>query len=163
MKVLGVDLGERRIGLASSDSGGLVATPHQTLQRATSPHADYAAIADVVRELDATVVVVGLPLPLDGEENAACVRARREAAAIADRVGTDVEVVMFDERFTTSIAHQGMGPVGGRAGKRRRERTRRERVDEMAATVLLQSWLDAPGLRGDTPTGRLFDTNEDAG
>lgn len=150
MRVLAVDLGERRIGLAISDSAGLVATPHQTIERGASRNDDHQAIAEVVRDLDATVVVVGLPLSLDGEENVACDRARREADAIASKVGSNVEVVMFDERFTTSIAHQGMGPVGGRPGKRRRERVRRERIDEMAAVVLLRSFLDSPHTRPQT-------------
>lgn len=151
MRVLGVDLGERRIGLASSDSAGLIATPHRTLKRAASPDADHEAVAALATDLGAEVVVVGLPLSLDGEENEACVRARTEADAIARKVGATVRVEMFDERFTTAIAHQGMGPVGGRSGKRRRERVRRERVDEMAATVLLQSWIDAGRARPDGP------------
>ncbi len=156
MRSIGVDLGTVRIGIALSDSGGLVATPYEVLDRKRTKRADHASIAELVRSVQGEVVVVGLPISLDGSNNPACDAARQEAAGIeaalrksaagaadpadpndpADPGDAPVQVVLHDERFTTveaerSLSHQKMkGPQ------------RRRVVDKVAAAVLLQSWLD---------------------
>ena len=134
VRALGVDLGTRRVGLALSDSGGLVATPLEVLERSGSEAQDHAAIAAVVTEREVEVVVVGLPLSLDGSMGPAARAARAEIGRLAAVVGVPVET--SDERLTTVSAERHL-----RSGEVKRTR-RRQVVDMVAASVLLQSWLD---------------------
>lgn len=137
-RAVGVDLGSRRIGIAVSDAEGSLAFPRPRIVRRGDRAADHAAIVEVVDEVGAEVVVVGLPLSLDGScgpaARAAAEEARALAAALASR-GVRVETV--DERLTTVTAEAALGTAG------RRGQQRRLRVDSAAAAVLLQSWLDA--------------------
>jgi putative pre-16S rRNA nuclease len=134
MRVVGLDLGSRRIGVAVSDSGGTVATPHTVLERSGDPEADRAAVADLVSELEAELVVVGLPLSLDGTMGPAARAAAGEATALADVLAVPVET--YDERFTTVTADRSLMQLRMKAGARRKV------VDKLAAAVMLQSWLD---------------------
>ena len=134
MRAVGLDLGERRIGVAVSDRAGVVAVPHTTLRRSGDPAADRRAIAAVVDELGGERVVVGLPLSLDGGFGPAARSIEAEAAALGEVLPVPVE--LFDERFTTVTANRALADAGLRS------RDRRRKVDETAATVLLQSWLD---------------------
>ena len=135
MRVVGLDLGSRRIGVAVSDSGGAVATPYSVLERSGGPAADRAAVADLADELGAELVVVGLPLSLDGTMGPAARAAAEEAAAMADVLAVPVET--YDERLTTVTADRSLAELGVKGGARRRV------VDQVAAAVMLQSWLDA--------------------
>ena len=135
MRALGIDLGTRRIGLAVSDPAARVAVPHGVVVRSGDPEADRARVAEVVTESGAEVVVVGLPVSLDGTDGPAAQAARAEAEALAAAVGVPVE--LHDERLTTVIASRALAAVGHRS------RARRQRVDAEAAAVLLQSWLDS--------------------
>ena len=123
------------MGLALSDSGGLVATPLEVLERSGSEAQDHAAIAAVVAERQVEVVVVGLPLSLDGSTGPAARAARAEIGRLATVVGVPVETC--DERLTTVAAERHL-----RSGEVKGPR-RRQVVDMVAASVLLQSWLDA--------------------
>ncbi|MEW6152499.1 MAG: Holliday junction resolvase RuvX [Actinomycetota bacterium] len=134
MRAVGLDLGERRIGVAVSGAGGALAVPHGALERCGDPEADRSAVAALVDELGAEVVVVGLPLSLDGSHGPAARAAQSEAEAL--RAVLAVPVEMVDERFTTVTANRSLAAAGTRG------RARRRRVDEVAATVLLQAWLD---------------------
>ncbi len=137
-RVLGVDLGSRRIGLAVSDSNRSVAVPRGHLRRGADPVADRAQLVQLVAELEVTTVVVGLPLSLDGRRGPAARAAADEARALAtDLAGSGVEVVTFDERLTTVSAGAALAGAGTRGPKARRV------VDAAAAAVLLQAWLDA--------------------
>jgi putative holliday junction resolvase len=136
-RAVGVDLGSRRIGIAVSDGRGALAFPRPRIDRGRDRRADHQAIAAVVEEVGAQVVVVGLPLSLDGRHAAAAVAAQAEAdelAAVLDERGVRVET--FDERLTTVSAESAMAAAGKRSVERRRS------VDSAAATVLLQAWLD---------------------
>ena len=135
VRALGVDLGTRRVGLALSDSDGRIATPLEVLERTGSEAQDHAAIAEVVAERDVAVVVVGLPISLDGSMGPAARAARAEIARLAAAVGVPVETC--DERFSTAAAEQHLDRGEVRGSKRRQV------VDMVAAAVLLQSWLDA--------------------
>jgi putative holliday junction resolvase len=135
-RALAVDLGSRRIGLALSDRAGSMAFPHSVLERTADPAVDLAAIAAVVTETGASVVVVGLPLSLDGSDGPAARLARGQAAELQAVLG-GIKVVLFDERLTTVSAHAALASAG------RRGRERRAMVDSAAAAVLLSSWLDA--------------------
>ena len=134
VRVLGLDLGTRRIGVSVSDPSGTLASPYQVLARSGVAAADHAAIANIVDEVGAELIVVGLPLSLSGAEGPAAQSARAEANALASAVKVPIE--LHDERLTTVVADRSMQRAG-RGG-----RARRKVVDQAAATVLLQSWLD---------------------
>ncbi|MXZ79608.1 MAG: Holliday junction resolvase RuvX [Acidimicrobiia bacterium] len=134
-RALGIDLGERRIGVAVSDSDGRVATPLTVIKRSGSRHQDHRKIAELVEEYEAGVVVVGLPLSLDGGTGPAAIGAQDEAQQLESAV--KVPVLTHDERLTTVIAEQSLAE-SGLSGK-----ARRRRVDMVAASVILQGWLDA--------------------
>ena len=140
-RALGVDLGARRIGLAVSDSAGTLATPRGTLTRTGDPDRDRRALVERAVEEEAVVVVVGLPLSLDGSRGPAARAAESEAAALAGMLdGHGIRVELFDERLTTVSAHQAL-TAGGTRG-----RDQRAVVDQTAAAVMLVAWLD--GRRG---------------
>jgi putative Holliday junction resolvase len=132
-RVLGLDLGDVRIGVAISDPERRLALPLGTIH--TGAPADLKAVATLVREHDVTLVVLGHPLLLSGQVGA---RARHaEAFAEALRSALDVPVVLEDERLSTVEADKALREAGA-SGRRRRKL-----VDRSAATVILQSYLDA--------------------
>ena len=126
--MLGVDLGERRIGLALSDPSGTLASPLRTIEVTGDPDRDRLAVLTAAREAEAQVIVVGLPRSLSGREGPAARRARVEASALAEVAG-EIKVELHDERFTTREADRALAA----AGTRRRER--RARVDAALAAV----------------------------
>jgi putative Holliday junction resolvase len=136
-RALGLDLGSKRIGVAVGDRSGTIASPLLVLQRSGSTRRDHEAIAKLVIEEEADVVVVGLPLNMNGSSGPAAKAAIDEAEALATVVG--VPVVTFDERRTTVTADQAMMEAKMRAQARRRI------VDKIAAAVMLQNWLDTGG------------------
>ncbi|MDA8290265.1 MAG: Holliday junction resolvase RuvX [Actinomycetota bacterium] len=154
-RALGLDLGERRIGVALSDSSRLLATPYAVVDRSGDRGRDREQIAALVAEAGATVVVVGIPLGLDGRVGAAARGALAEIEEIRAVVGVPVETA--DERLTTVEAERRRSDValevgregrGGRGERRTsphgaaRSRVRRV-VDDAAAAVMLQSWIDS--------------------
>ncbi len=139
MRALGLDLGSKRIGVAIGDRTGTIASPLTVLQRSGSTRVDHQRIAELVAEEEADIVVVGLPLNMNGSEGPAAKAAKTEAAAIATVVG--VPVVTVDERRTTVTADRAMMEANMRAP------ARRKLVDKIAAAVLLQTWLESPDAR----------------
>jgi putative Holliday junction resolvase len=138
-RVLALDLGQRRIGVAYSDSARTLASPWGTVQRSGDPVRDRAAVVEAVTEVEATVVVVGLPLSLSGQSGPAAVAASAEIEALRlllEPMGVAVETT--DERFSTVEAQRGL-TAAGRKGK-----AARAVIDSAAAMVLLQAWLDGP-------------------
>jgi putative Holliday junction resolvase len=136
-RVAALDLGTRRIGVASSDSRRSLASPWGTIERSGDPVRDRTAVVEAVREVEALTVVVGLPLSLSGQVGPAARSALNEAAAlreVLEPLGVSVETA--DERFTTVEAERSMR-AAGRTGKKARKV-----VDSAAAMVLLQAWLD---------------------
>lgn len=143
VRVLGVDLGERRIGVAVSDSAGTLAVARATISRRPGSDEHRRQLADLARQEGVAHVVVGLPLGLDGRDGPAARRVRAEVQALTpllQAAGATVE--LWDERFTTVSAHRTLQQAG--VGSRRR----RTVVDQTAAAVLLQAWLDAKAARG---------------
>jgi putative holliday junction resolvase len=133
-----VDLGTRRIGVAISDSAGAVAIPRCTIERSGDEAADHRALVALVIEAEADTVVVGMPVALSGRNGPAALAAAREAAALAAALTpSGITVETFDERFTTVIATRALRDAG-RGG-----RSRRRVIDQAAAAVFLQEWLDA--------------------
>lgn len=136
-RVLALDLGSKRIGVASSDTTRTLASPVVVLLRRGAAAEDHKAIADIVDEYEADTIVVGLPLSLNGSEGKAAKLIRTEFVqlqALFEPKG--ISVVVHDERFTTTTAHANLKERNLNAAKRRNI------VDKVAAAVLLQSWLD---------------------
>jgi putative Holliday junction resolvase len=144
---LGLDLGEARIGVAVTDSARTVAVPRSVLARSGDETADHAAIARLVADVGATLVVVGVPLGLDGGVGAAAAQAASEAARL--RATLDVPVATVDERLSTVEAARRRreadparrGPAD-RPRPRRPVGRRRPPVDAGAAAVILQAFID---------------------
>lgn len=139
VRALGVDPGSKRIGLAVSDTSGTIASPLTVLQRSRSKLHDLHELARIAREEEADVIVVGLPLNMDGSRGPAARAATGEAERLATLV--DVPVELHDERLTTVTADRDMMAAGLNAVERRQV------VDKVAAAIMLQSWLDARRLR----------------
>ena len=139
--MLGLDLGERRIGVAVSDPTGTLASPLETVQRRRGKRPPIAALERIAREQGVGGIVVGLPLTLEGEEDPWCAEVRRIGDALAARL--EVPVAYVDERMSSVQAEQAIRRSGGT----RKRREDRSRVDAAAAAVILQRHLDTVGTR----------------
>jgi putative Holliday junction resolvase len=144
-RLLGIDLGERRIGVAVADGDGSGARPLTTLRRGRDPEADAAAIERLMIEQDAHEIVVGLPLEASGEEGPMAQLTRAWSSLLAARL--QVPVALRDERLSSHLAEQRLGPMkrgrsGGPPTPAQRE-VYRSRVDREAAAIILQDELDA--------------------
>ena len=135
-RLLAVDWGERRIGLALSDETQVLAQPLTTLTRRAGKRFPMAQLLEQVTKHNVVGIIVGLPLNDAGEEGDAAHAARALADDIKGRVG-DLEVSMWDERMTTARVLAAIREMGGST------RGRKEDVDAMAAALLLQHYLDA--------------------
>ena len=127
---LGVDYGTKRVGLAISDSLGITARPLSVVSRSTV----VGEVVNLVKEHDIGTIVVGLPTRLSGDEG----MSANEARKLADELGaaTGVQVILVDERYTSRIAEDALLE----SGMKRQER--REKVDKVAAAIILQDYLD---------------------
>ena len=132
-RILAIDIGDRRIGLAVSDPSGMIASPAGHLLRRPGKRPPLTAILERARELAVTEFVVGLPLDEDGNETARTEEARRLARSLEEQTGCPARLV--DERFTTAAALRAVREMGGTT------RGRKGDVDALAATVLLQHAL----------------------
>ncbi len=142
-RALAIDLGSVRIGLAVSDLLRLTVRPIEPY-RCVGPRKDLNALAEVVREHEATTVVVGLPLQLSGEEGAGSAAARQFATLLQRRI-PNIEIKLWDERLTTVEAERLL--IEGKMGRRKRK----SHVDGVAAALILQSYLESPsGAEGVT-------------
>lgn len=130
--LIGIDLGSKRIGLAVAS--GSVATPLRVIDRSGDDGADAATIAAEANERGATTVVLGHPKRLDGTLGPAAEAAEAFAGALR---GAGLEVILWDERLTTKQVDKMLIDSGTRRGRRR------EVVDKLAATVILQGYLDS--------------------
>jgi putative pre-16S rRNA nuclease len=156
-RILGLDLGERRIGVAVADENG-IAMPLTTVRRAATTDADATAIARLLAEQGATELVVGLPLEAAGQEGAQARITRDWVAAVQPLLSAQVRY--RDERLTSHMAEQRLGPMKrGRSGgppSRTQRDAYRARVDREAAAIILQDELDARAAHRspDTETSR---------
>jgi len=134
-RILAVDWGERRIGLALSDETQTLAQPLTTLTRRAGKRVPMAQLLEQITKHQVVCIIVGLPLDENGAERDAAHAARALADDIKRRVG-DLEVGMWDERMTTARVLAAIREMGGST------RGRKEDVDAMAAALLLQHYLD---------------------
>jgi putative Holliday junction resolvase len=144
MRRLGIDHGERRVGLALSDEDGRIAQPLDTLER-NDPKQLLRTIATLATSEAVAEIVVGLPLNLDGTEGTSARRARRFAERLAEE--SALPVVLWDERLTTAAAQRVLVEGGVRASDQKRM------VDRVAAAILLQSYLDSRAVGRDRTEG----------
>src|SRR5687768_6384384 len=133
-RLMAVDYGERRIGLAVSDPMRMIATPAGFILRRPGKRPPIAEIVRRAAEVEATGFVLGLPLDGQGDDTPRALEVRRIGAELEKRTG--LPVVFVDERFTTSAAHRAVREMGGSA------RGRKGDIDALAATILLQHALD---------------------
>jgi putative Holliday junction resolvase len=139
VRVLAIDPGTVRLGLALSDPSRTIAQPLSVLPR-RSPPEDLNALAELVKEHDVGLIVIGLPRTMDGRLEAAAQQAQAFGAEVARVTGRPV--TYWDERLTTVAAERYLVEQGKRRSKRRQE------VDRMAATLLLQGYLEFERGRG---------------
>lgn len=132
-RVLGLDVGERRIGVAISDASGRLAAPLTTISAAPREQA-LAKIVSLARQEEAVAVVVGLPLTLRGEVGPQAEVVRRFAAELEAAIGLPIH--LFDERLTTAAAEQQLRELGVKPEKRKQQ------IDQVAASIILQDFLD---------------------
>lgn len=132
-RVLGLDVGERRIGVAISDASGRLAAPLTTIS-ATPQEQALARIVGLARQEGVNAVVVGLPLTMRGEIGPQAETVRRFASALEAAIGLPVH--LFDERLTTAAAEQLLRDLGVKPEKRRQQ------IDQVAASIILQDFLD---------------------
>jgi putative Holliday junction resolvase len=131
-RVLGLDYGSRRVGVAISDPLRITASALEVIDRSRA----VARVADLVRERDVARIVLGLPISLSGGEGPAAEAVRRFAAEI--EAATGLTVTLVDERFSTVTAERSMLEAGAR------RLVRRQRLDKVAAAIILQGFLDHP-------------------
>lgn len=140
MRAIGVDFGQKRVGIAVSDDGGLLATAYETIDRVGDRTKEHGRLLELVDETGALAVVIGVPYSLDGETGQAAKAVLSEVRGLEKRLrreGRTLLVETHDERFSTVTAEQNLRAGGIEAKKQRRM------IDATAAAVILQSWLDA--------------------
>lgn len=141
-RALGIDLGERRIGVAVSS--GSVASPIETVQRSGDRQSDHRRLLAIAEEWEVDVIVFGLPLSLDGSMGPAAAGVQSEIEQFGAH--TSLRIETYDERLTTVTADRQLAE-GGVPG-----RDRRRVIDQVAAAVLLQGWLDRRQAQAPTDT-----------
>ncbi len=134
MRVLALDVGDKRIGVAISDPSQVLARSLKVIQRG-SRQEDFAAVARLVEEYEVEKVVVGYPRSLDGKAHAQAKKVERYATGLAESL--TVPMLLWDERFSTVTAERLMREAGLRGKKRRKG------IDAVAAAVILQDYLDS--------------------
>ncbi|MEI6034211.1 MAG: Holliday junction resolvase RuvX [Verrucomicrobiae bacterium] len=132
-RALGIDLGEARVGVAATDDFGMLAHPLETIQ--VKSGGVTKRILALAKQKDVSVIVVGMPRNMDGTFGPAAQGAREFIAAL--QAETSCRVVAWDERLTTVFAQRSLHEAG------RNSRKQRQVIDQVAAQVLLQSWLDS--------------------
>jgi len=133
MRCLGLDIGDRWIGVALSDPGGILASPFSIIERKNDAQA-LAAIADIINKEQVGKIVVGLPLSLDGTLSGQAEKVNDFARKLSEHIKTPVE--FRDERLTTVMAQRLKRASGGKKGRGK------PRYDSQAAAIILQNYLD---------------------
>jgi putative Holliday junction resolvase len=136
--IAALDLGRRRIGVAVTDAAAIAAHPLGIVERRALAR-DLDAIAAMLRDLDITTIVIGLPLNMDGSEGPAARSARSFAAQLGAALGARVE--MFDERLSSFEARERMRGVA--VTNRVKKKSKRAAIDAIAAAVILEGWMQA--------------------
>lgn len=136
MRALGIDLGQRRVGVAVSDPTGLIAQPLPTLSRRAGKRMPLAALQEIASNYEVEDIVMGLPLAPSGNDTEWTSTVREVARHLENRSGVPVHLV--DERFTSQAAERAVRSLG----LPRKKREEKGRVDAASAVLILQRWLD---------------------
>jgi putative Holliday junction resolvase len=139
-RIMGIDWGRRRIGIALSDESRAIASPHTVVQRTDSLDRDLGSLADLAREHEVSHVVFGLPVRLDGSSGPEADGVMEVVRKLGQKI--DIPVSTWDERFSTSAAERAL--IGGDVSRKRR----RDLVDQVAAALILQAFLNSGGGEG---------------
>lgn len=134
-RVMALDVGDVRIGIAVSDLMGIIANPLETYVRQGNIECDINYIVDLAKAKEVTLFISGLPLGLDGGENEQTVKTRQFVDALKSK--TDIPVKFLDERFTTLSAERVL--IQGNVRREKRKKV----IDKVAATIILQNYLDS--------------------
>jgi len=136
MRILGIDHGTKRIGLAISDELGIIAQPLEFVP--AEPFDKFLArLKEIIREKEVELLLVGMPRNMDGSYGPAALKVQEFTAVLGDTVG--IPIKLWDERLTSALANRFLIQANVRRDQRK------EKVDKMAAAILLQSYLDASG------------------
>ena len=135
MRVIGIDLGSKRIGIALSDSDLTVATPLDVIERSGNVENDHIAILKITDEWEVKRIIVGLPISLDGTLGASAQSVIDEISRLGNL--TDIPIETHDERFTTVTAEQILLQQNVKRDKKKRV------IDKVAAAIILQGWIDS--------------------
>jgi putative holliday junction resolvase len=150
--ILGIDLGERRIGIAIADAPGAGARPLSTIRRGRDVMTDVAALSALIDANEVDRLVVGLPIDGAGHEGEQAARTRAWVDAVRAGLGDEVPIELQDERLTSHVAETRIGPMPrGRSGgppSRQQRDAYRARVDREAAAIILQDFLDSRRATG---------------
>lgn len=139
MRILGIDYGTHRIGVAISDETCTIAQPIETIS--ASPFSDFLQrLKELVREKEISLIVVGMPRKLDGSYGAATVKVQEFVNALKDAI--TIPVKTWDERLTTVQAQRSMISLGAK------RKDRKQKIDQTAAAIILQSYLDSLTTEG---------------
>lgn len=144
---MAIDVGSVRIGVASCDPDGILATPVETVPRTAGGDGDLRRLAEIIADYEAVAVIVGLPKTLRDEHGSAAKLATEFGNALADRI-SPIPVLYSDERLSTVTAQQALRTSGVRA------KAQKSIVDQAAATAILQGWLDLQANRQDMQANR---------
>jgi len=137
---MAIDWGQRRIGIALSDESRAIASPHKVIQRTGSLDRDLEHIVSLTREHDVCQVVFGLPVRLDGSSGPEVSGVLEVLEKLKQKV--DIPVRTWDERYSTAAAERAL--IGGNVSRKKR----RDLVDQVAAALILQSYLDSGSAEG---------------
>lgn len=138
-RIMGVDWGERRVGIAMSDETRTIASPHAVITRTPDLEADIGRIKEMAITNDADIIVLGLPVKLDGSVGQAALEVQEVAKRMAAGHGLDVRT--WDERLSTAEAQKAL--IGGDVSRKKRKKL----VDQVAAAIFLQAYLDCGSWR----------------
>ena len=147
MRIIGLDLGSKRIGVALSNSDLTVATPYDVIQRADKIEKDHTAILNIADEWEANKIIVGLPISLDGTLGASAKSVTKEIEKLKGL--TDIPIETYDERFTTVTAEQILLRQNVKRNKKKSV------VDKVAAAIILQGWIDSFNNSKDVKSGTI--------
>ena len=145
MRVIGIDLGSKRIGIALSDSDLTVATPLDVIERSGNVENDHIAILKITDEWEVKRIIVGLPISLDGTLGASAQSVIDEISKLGNL--TDIPIETHDERFTTVTAEQILLQQNVKRDKKKRV------IDKVAAAIILQRWIDSFNKSKDARSG----------
>jgi len=144
-RILGIDLGDKRTGVAVTDLTGTLAGGLELVE-ASSPTGCAEKIIEICENLDINTAVLGYPLNMNGTRGEAALKSekfKQILGKLAAEAGRGLEIVLFDERLSTSLAHVYMNESGATGKKKKKRENRRGKIDMLSASIILQNYIDS--------------------